>query len=559
MVELKLKSILRGVKSEDPAKRFEAMDQLYQYKLDEGLEVQIDVLKDFVKTAASRFPDPVDKWDNPSYYLIDFVCDFPMPEVVEAVLKYFDGFHLMAKERAIEFLLPTEDDVIFSVLEDKIIHLIQTEKAYLPVAELGNYPAFTKGILDKTIEQIQSPHYKFMIYELILSLHKSGIERSYNRDLVLPLLISDYTILKEEYLKYDKEYTTKFVYTSWKDSYFSLRDHLRLLLNSMEFYFSSQTEQALQEALHFNDPLIRTEALLVCVSKNLPYEKETLRECAEHIESAEMVYWELSDQNKAHLYPITTGKQKLLAKTRLFTTIINLPEEDGFAHFPEEIEIVDEVQTENAYRQPIRYYLMRFKEGSHTYVGWTGGYALEDGDDTAHLWDGTYTDFVEFDSLSLDEHKMAFFKKREAEQIEYENTVYYVSKPKVSKGLWFFYAILITQWVRALSDGIQDHFVIPLGFTVIGAILTVFELNRNKKRSVAIVGKQLLAVDGNKTQSIDLAEIRKVEHNKKYVLVYDRENKLSVKFPLKWVRYDQFYVYMREHTSHLKNIPYIQD
>ncbi|SFB13681.1 MULTISPECIES: hypothetical protein [unclassified Bacillus (in: firmicutes)] len=559
MVELKLKGILRGVKSEDPAKRFEAMDQLYQYKLDEGLEVQIDVLKDFVKTAASRFPDPVDKWDNPSYYLIDFVCDFPMPEVIEAVLKHFDGFHLMAKERAIEFLLPTEDDVIFSVLEDKIIHLIQTEKAYLPVVELGNYPTFTKGILDKTIEQIQSPHYKFMMYELILSLHKSGLERSYNRNFVLPLLISDYQNLKEEYLKYDKEYTTKFVYTSWKDSYFSLRDHLRLLLNSMEFYFSTQTEQALQEALHFNDPLIRTEALLVCVSKNLPYEKETLRECAEHIESAEMVYWELSDQNKAHLYPITTGKQKLLAKTRLFTTIINLPEEDGFAHFPEEIKIVDEVQTENAYGQPIRYYLMRFKEGSHTYVGWTGGYALEDGDDTAHLWDGTYTDYVEFDSLSLEEHKAAFFKKREAEQIEYENTVYYESKPKVSKGLWFFYAILITQWVRALLDGIQDHFVVPLGFTVLGAILTVFELNRNKKRSVAIVGKQLLAFDGNNTQSIDLAEIRKVEYNKKYVLVYDRENKLSVKFPLKWVRYDQFYVYMREHTSHLKNIPYIQD
>lgn len=51
------------------------------------------------------------------------------------------------------------------------------------------------------------------------------------------------------------------------------------------------------------------------------------------------------------------------------------------------------------------------------YAGWTGGYAFKQDDDTAQLQDATYTDFVKFDSATIQELE---------------------SSPKLSMGAWFF-------------------------------------------------------------------------------------------------------------------------
>lgn len=560
MIEIKLRSILKQVKSENPQKRFEALEQLFQYKMEEGLEVQIDVLKDVIKTAASTFPAPVDHWDNPSFYLIDFVCDFPMPEVIEGLLKHFDGFGLHAKVRAMELLLATEDEGIFYLLEEKIAELIQTEEIDLPVKELAAYPMLIKGILDKTLDQIKSKHYKFQLYDLLLSLVSSGMEHGYKKEIILPSLLNDYQAVKQEYLKFDADFSSKYVYTAWKDSYFAVRSRMRLLIALMEYYYSTDIGAELEQAMSFRDPFIKTEALLVCVAKNLPYDKNTLVEAAEQIETAEMVYWELKERNLEHLYPISEGKQPHLAKTRLFSTIINLPEEDeGVIRYPEDIHIIDKVETENTYSQPVRYYLLSFLENGTRYAGWAGGYALEDGDDTAELWDGSYTDFVEWDSASIEEHKAAFFKKRAEEQEEHQTSVYFESAPRLSRGAWFFLSLAVIHWIKEAVTGFSEEgipFLIAL--TVIGGAMCLYELTRNKKRKIEIVGQQLVKIDGSKQHTIGLHEIKKVEYNKKHVLVYNKKNEVAFTFPLRWVRYEQFYVHMLEHTDHLKDQPYIQ-
>ncbi|MEH7303730.1 hypothetical protein [Neobacillus drentensis] len=560
MIELKLRSILKQVKSENPQKRFEALDQLFQYKLEEGLEIQIDVLKDMIKTAASTFPEPVDKWDNPSFYLIDFVCDFPMPEVVEGLLKHFDGLDLQAKERAIEMLLSTEDEDIFYVLEEKIVELIQTEDFHIPVKELDPYPMLVKGILDKTLDKFNTQHYKLLLYSLVLSLNDSGLEKGYKKEVILPSLFKDYQAVKQEYLKFDADFSSKYVYTAWKDSYFAVRTKMKLFISLMEYYYSSEIGAELEQAMTFRDPLIKTQALLVCVAKNLPYQQNTLIEAAEHIESAEMVYWELKERNLEHLYPIAEGKQPHLAKTRLFSTIINLPEEDeGVIRFPEDIQIIDKVETENTYHQPIRYYLLSFLHIGTRYAGWAGGYALEDGDDTAELWDGSYTDFVEWDSASIEEHKAAFFIKRAEEREEHETSVYFESSPRLSRGAWFFLSLAVVHWIKeALTGFSKEGIPFLLALTVIGGAMCLYELTKNKKRKIEIVGLQLMMEDGSKQHTIGLHEIKKVEHNKKHVLIYDKKNEVAFSFPLRWVRYEQFYVHILEHTDHLKDRPYIQ-
>lgn len=559
LIELKLRNILRQVKSKTPKKRYEALDQLFQYKHQDGLEVQMDVLKDIIKTAASKFPERVDQWDNPSFYLIDFVCDFPMPEVIESLIKYFDDFDLQAKERVIEFLLSTEDDDIFYFLEEKIVKLMQTEDFVIPARELASYPVLIKGILDASLDKLHSNHYKFKLYDLLLSLNKSSYEQGYKKETVLSFLLEDYQAVKQDYIKFNPEYSTKYVYSAWKDSYFVVRNQMRLFISLMEYYYTPQIGNELEMALDFRDPLIKTEALLVCIAKNLPFKQSTLLECAEHIESAEMAYWELCEKNLEHLYPIPEGKQPHLAKTRLFSTIINLPEdEDGIIRLPDDIQIIDIVDTENAYGQPVRYYLTSFREHGCVYAAWVGGYALEDGDDTANLWDGTYTDFVEFDSGSIEEHKQTFFKKRAEEKLEYENSVYYESSPKLSNGAWFYLALLITHWIRAAFTGFEGSLLPSIFFTLIGAALFIFEFTKNKKRNILITGQQLIKKDGSKQHSIGLHEIKKVEYNKKHVILYNKKNEIAFKFPLKWVRYELFYLHMKEHTAHLKERPFIQ-
>ena len=560
MIELKLRSILKQVKSENPQKRFEALDQLFQYKQDEGLEIQIDVLKDMIKTAASRFPEPVDRWDNPSFYLIDFVCDFPMPEVVEGLIKHFDGLDLQAKERAIEMLLTTEDEDIFYVLEEKIVELIETEEFHIPVNDLDPYPMLIKGILDKTLDKLQTEHYKWLFYHLVLSLNDSGIEKGYRKDIILPSLLNDYHVEKLEYLKFDADFSSKYVYTAWKDSFFAVRTKMKLFISLMEYYFSADIGAELEQAMTFRDPLIKTQALLVCVAKNLPYQQNTLVEAAEHIESAEMVYWELRARNLEHLYPITEGKQPHLAKTRLFSTIINLPEEEeGVIRYPEDIQIIDTVETENTYRQPIRYYLLSFVHIGTRYAGWAGGYALEDGDDTAELWDGSYTDFVEWDSLSIEEHKAAFFKKRAEEKEEHESSIYFESSPSLSRGAWFFLSLAVVHWIKEAVTGFpKDGILFLVALTIIGGGMCLYELTANKKRKIRVVGQQLVMENGSKQHTIGLHEIKKVEHNKKHVLIYNKKNEVAFSFPLRWVRYELFHMHMLEHTDHLKDRPHIQ-
>ncbi|MEH7374298.1 hypothetical protein [Neobacillus drentensis] len=560
MIELKLRSILKQVKSESPQKRLEAFQQLSEYKHQEGLEVQIDVLMDMIKTAASKFPERVDNWDNPSFYLIDFVCDFPMPEVVDGLLKHFDGLDVQAKERAIETLLTTEDEEIFYMLEEKIIGLIQTEEFFIPVKDLEPYPMLIKGILDKTLEHLNTKHYKFMLYDLLLSLNSSGLEQGYKKEVILPTLLEDYQAEKQAYLKYDPDFTSKYVYTAWKDSYFVLRSRMRLFISLMEYYYSTDMGAELEQAMSFRDPFIKTEALIISIAKNLPYNQNTLVEVSNQIESAEMVYWELKERNLEHLYPITKGKQPHLAKSRLFSTIINLPEEEeGVIRFPEDIQIIDKIDTENTYGQPIRYYLLSFLHIGTRYAGWVGGYALEDGDDTAELWDGSYTDFVELDTVSIEEHKAAFFNKRAEEKQEHETSVYFESSPRLSKGAWFFLGLAVVNWIREAVGGFsEDSIPYLIVLTVIGGAVCLYELTRNKKRAIQVVGRQLVMKDGSKQHEIGIHEIKKVEYNKKHVLVYDKKNELAFKFPLRWVRYDLFYVHMMEHTDHLKDRPFIQ-
>ncbi|MBM7602874.1 hypothetical protein JOC75_000844 [Metabacillus crassostreae] len=561
MKEVKLRKIMSQIKSSDPEKRYNGLDELAYLKGDESLEVQVDVLVDIVKLASRDFPEPVDKWDIPSYYLIDFACDFLMQEVIEAVLKYFDGFHPFAKERAISFLLLTEDDKVIYELENILQLVLKTEELTLPVEELAQYPVLVKNLLAKNMNLFKSVHYKDTFFQLLLSLNESGIDQGFKKAELIPILVEEYRNKREAFLPYNNEYKTEFVYKAWKERYHTLRNELRFLISLMSYYFTEETEKLLLEATQFHDPLIKSEAILVCIDKNIPIEKSMMVNVAKHIESAEMIYFELKDANKEHLYPILENKQALLAKTKMFYHILNIEDEESHTtKYTEEITVIDKVDTENSYGQPVRYYLVKFIESDISYIGWVGAYSLEDGEDSAYSWEGTYTEFVEFDSLTIEEHKQAFFKNRNDDQKELEQSLFYVSHRKISKGLWFFYGIVVLRWIQLLFEGIsKENLYVPLVATIIALIGTLIEKNLNKNSWIAIGGFDLLFKKRKKESTLPLVNIKKVVKSNRFIFIYNKADELEMKIPMSWVRYEHFTHYLREQTNHLKDAPFIED
>jgi hypothetical protein len=560
MNEIKMRSLVKQLHSADPGNRYEALGMLYELKGQDDLKIRVEMLKDMVKEAASTFPERVDVWDNPSLGLVEFVCDYPMPEIIDEILLHFDGFDPDAKVRALKCLLLTKDEGIFQEIHDKTVQLVTHEEVVLPVEELCEFPVLLKGIVDKTIDQLESPYYKYMYYDFITAINESGVEAGYKRARVLPLLMADYAKLRDEYLKYDEEYRSDYAYQSWKESYFQLRYRINVLIGLMNFYYSEEAEGFLKEAVSCKDPRISTNAVVIAMNKNIPVQPDILQSLSTHVESAELMYWGLAEHNKEHLFPVSP-KQPVLAKAHLFNHLVHLQDEEGeeLNIFPENIQVVDSVDTVNSYGQPLRYYLMSFSHGDDVLAAWVGGYSLEEDDDSANMWEGTHTDLEPLQNRTVEEHKQIFLKKREEYTRENEEIVYYESSPSLSKGLWFFYAILISHWIRVFINGITEtEIYVSVGFTLLGGILTVYELWKKKRSAVVIVGRELWKVKGEKRESIPLQEIKKVTYDKKQISVFNKENILTMKVPLRWVEYGEFYYAMVEQTGHLREQPYIE-
>ena len=479
-----------------------------------------------------------------------------MQEVIDEMIKQFDKLNLRAQERAIEFLLTTENEQVFYFLEDKIINLMQNEHFVIPTNHLSVYPMLVKGILNRSLDRLTSATFKFPLYELIWAFNISGYEKGYKKDIILPILLEDYLAEKEVYIKLDADYTTKFVYSAWRDSYSITRNRMGLYIRLMDYYYSIEIENELKEASYFNDPILKTEAILVSIAKNLSYKQSQLIECAHHIESAEMTYWKLVDKNMAHLYPFTGAKQPHFAKTRLFFTVVNQSDSNR-VFFPEDIQVVDKVDTENPYGHRLRYYLMSFKERDTVYAGWVGGFTFEDGEDTAHLTNDSYTRFIELDSMSTEEHKHAFLEKNRVEKIVFENNVLFESSPKINNFAWFLLFPLAANWLQLLSGNVTS-LLFTIIFSIIIGSFFAYEIANKKRSKILIRDQQLVKQKGKIQHGIKMQDIKKIARNKKRIFIYDHNDELAFQFPLRWVRYELFYYHIKQHTIHLNKPPYIQ-
>ncbi|RFU60292.1 hypothetical protein [Bacillus sp. V59.32b] len=514
-IESQVKGILKRVVNEDPDLRYEALDELNGLKENNHNGLDKDVLIQVIETAANPFPKPVDKWDEPSFYLIDFVSDFRGPELSDAIVKNFADFSLFGKQRAVDFLLEVEEERSFAAFFEILERNLDVNTAIIPVDSLMERPMLAKRVMEKFYTYINNTTYKIDFYHLLSYLHAQDVFYQFKQKEILPILVADYQVALKQYKEYESDYNPKHVYCSWKDKYLEIRERLDLLLDLFVYYFSDETEQFLKDALFYKDPTLNARAAISCIQRDLPVTKDVLTHCATNIESAGTFHSNLLDIRKDHLNPIM-DKQTHAAKSRLFFHLLYENDQEIYA---KKIELMDQLETENNYGQPVRYYLAQVEANDDQFAAWVGAFNLEEGEDSIFMWDETYTELEPFNAYTVEEHKQRFFDRSNTEKEKDENEIH-------------------------------------------------FEVN-HQKHHVKIQGKQLFVSTPNETKTIPLHKIKKVTIEsmkgglfglvkKEHIVIYDIQGEASIVFPIYVLDYGEFCYTILEQTDHLKEPPFLE-
>jgi hypothetical protein len=511
-----LKDICKEVKHEDPDRRYLALDKLSSLKEKNNKDIDVESLFDAIELAGKPFPKPVDDWDDPSFYLIDFVADYRSPVLIDGIVKHFSGFSSYAKQRAFDFLCEMDEEKSYSAFFDILQTGIENESVIIPTETLIERPGMAKRTVEMFYPYLKNNKYKQDLYQLLDFLHREDIFYQFKKEEIVPLLLNDYQASLQKYREYDSIYNPKHVHLSWKENYLEIRLNIELYLSLFVYYRTAETNSLLMEALAFQDPILRANASIGCIQLDIPVYPAVLENLATNIESAEMFHYGLLRIRKEHLSPLNE-KQRFVAKSMLFYHLLYRTEEKAFAT---QIELVSSLDTENNYNQPVRYYLAKAEiHVGEEIAAWVGAFNLEAGEDSIFVWDGTYTEFETFDEHSIEEHKRIFLKKRQTEKELQENEI-------------------------AFEDGNQKHHIV-------------------------IKGSKLLVTSNGNTAEVALHEIRKVTIESRkggllglgktdHAVIYNKKNEEAALFPLKAANYGEFCMAIHEHTEHLQETPFLE-
>ncbi|MEH7399964.1 hypothetical protein V7148_03130 [Gottfriedia acidiceleris] len=559
-----LKRIVEGLKHTDPAIRHDAIFELIELSEVDDLQFNLLTLEWLAKEAAYPYPTSFKVWDEPSYHLIKFISDFEIPELTEALIKYYPEYSKAAKEEVFRYITSFDGEEHELAILELIEQDIQNKQVVLPLDVLYDNPGIIIKLLEKHTELFEVEEYKTTFYRLLsYCLDKNYLDR-FKTKYIAPLLLVDYQKQVDEFLRYQNDYDIKFVYGSWKETYLQIRSIMAIYLSLMEYYFNDEMTPFIKEAMSFTDPFIRTNAIIAALQRDIDVPEELLLDCATNIESTEYFYWEILRIRKEHLFPINEKKQEYFAKSHLFLHIV---QEHDFV--PETIELVKQLDIENSYNQPIRYYLASVSHDDQVIPAWVGAYSLEEEDDSIHMWEGTYLEDGQFNEKSIEEHVQLFMDKRANEKEEDASLVHYEGKPKISKWFYAWYLLLALRGYQAFST--MDPVYISLT-TLLAALIVSYHIYKTTlvKKKIEIVGNVVRYTEKDAHSQILLEDIKKItiqksnmktrllDRRSQVVAIYNKQNKVALEFPLECVSYDEFAFVVDELTDHLKEQPHIQ-
>lgn len=499
--EAKIFYYIEMVKSKKEEDRYKGIQGIAGL-LAKGGDYNIGVLIEMIKEAAGNFPKPAGEWDDPSLALVNFVSDYPDPDLIPHIVEHFKGFSEEAKIPAYVLLDRIDSEKSIQAIIEIMEEGFKEGNVEIPTPILYEKPIWAARVMEAFYPYLADERYKEDLYPLLRLAHEVDFFYQFKPNEIIPILINDFESYSKQYSEYDDSYSTKNAYRSWKEKYFALRIPFGQVISLFEYYYNDETEKYIKKGLSFRDPLLLTRAVIVALEKNLEVPCQTLEFVANHMESSEFFYSELLRIRKEHKNPFL-AKQPYAAKEHLFDFLVDWEEEI----IAEEIEILESIDTENEYGQPVRYYPAVFKHDGEEHLAWVGAYILEEGNDSLYILEGTYI-AGPFSGKSMQQHKQDFFKKRLQEREEDESAVHY------------------------------------------------------EEGSVRIIGKVLVAG----SEEIPLQEISRVTIQEvkgglfglkktPHVVIYDKEKNPAISFPEKDVDYGEICGVILDQTSHLKKPP----
>ncbi|MCA1066108.1 hypothetical protein QTG56_25535 (plasmid) [Rossellomorea sp. AcN35-11] len=551
----KLKKWIKDTNNPNPEKRLAAFQSIERFAEEDDTFSQ-SILYDMVN-AAIRTHQPVAEWDVPGYQLLKFAHSYNHPELAYEVLKVFSHLPKEAKPIAVDILCDIGDEKCVNGLYELLEEELQISNLDPYLNSLQKVPFVIVKLVDKNLKKLEEPIHKHSFYRLLLQCVSNEYIRPINKNYVIPVLLEDYKLKKQDYLAFNESYKTKYVYTSWKNNYIDIRNDMFTYLSLMEYYFSDETKELLTESLYFKDPILASNASIVCLQRNIDVGEDVLQFCSKHIESSVYFYDSLTSMRKEHLFSPGGKKQPLFAKTHLFYHLIHNKE---YGRFPDDISIEKTVDTENYYKQPIRCYIASFQsEDDEKYVALVGGYNLEAGEDESYMWDRTKTDFEPFDSKSLDQHVHKLVIEEQEKREESLKEIIYEGRPNWGKGsiLIFWFAVYFSY--RTIFHHMDE------GLTIIFlGLLIIKVISKTKERRDHTVKLDhtnvIFEAKGNRVV-VGQEKLKRVvieKKRKKMVVLYDKKDRVIMSFPKAYVNYDVFHRALRQTTEHLAEPPYIE-
>jgi len=576
-IQTKFKQIVKKLSSTDLYNRAKGIDQLRKSL---HKDVYLDSLIYLLEAAGKSFPNSLEDWDDGSYHLVGFCSEYPHSELVKPIEKNFEHYSERAKLQALYLLITIKTDVA----RDAYIRIIEKySKQFelgIDVAYIFEETEWAPSLVKKFIPLLKDNNLNASIFHMmLLCLRNSGEDLSLTSDeknLIIDQIKRNYQNNRVAYLSYDKDYSLQFVYQAWKESYAMIRSEMGIYLQLMQYFFDDEIQSFLLEALQFNDPYLKVDAVISLLERGYNVSRETIEFCAYNIEACVWFYTRLSESSKEHFYKINEEIQHSFVKNRFFHYLVD---HDDFGIVPDEIEVVKRHDTTNYYGQEVTYYLVKFKSQRDDWAekGWMAGYVgayLTEQIPSPKMLEDTITTFTSWDQLTEVEHIQQLEQFNKDDYAKHDSEVILESKPT------WHYGTFVLGFITAVRTWTSFSNNDPIYFLLLAMLWGVFlfkvyaTIKLRKESKVILKRRQLTFIKANESITIELhkiyrmtIELRKWGKNEgkmagyqlkvKYIVFYDKDENEILAIPSTFINTSLLMAEIQMLTNHLVEQPII--
>lgn len=571
-----INSIIVELHSQEPETRLKSIRRLKKLSMD---EITLNHLEMMLEEAGKPFPEPVDEWDDPSFHLLDWVAQYPDSDLVATIGKHFVGFSPLAQQRTLSLLIEIETDYARETYIEILSKFPKEGRIFINLEELyESCPHWVPRIIKKTIAQLEDERYVPFLYRMILFCLEQGMKvfSPAEEEKITHQLVENYEKLKQNYLPYDSAYQITHVYQAWKDVYLEVREDMRLYYRLMEYFYHDRTETILQEALLFQDPFLRAEAIITLLEHGVTIPNEIFHSTAHNVESSVYLYRQLRGRSKKNFYSKEDNIQHAFVRHHLFYFLLL---EEKFGVVAEELEVEREFVTKNFYDQDVSYFLVKFRSQDEKWAkkGWMSaivGAFITEGLPTPYVYDGTTTHYEEWDKKTPEEHFRSLHTEVVKDREEYDQQVVNEYIPPIAKlsSTFLFLLIFVSFKVVKLDNPIYFILVLlPIIFFAYKSI--VFYLYRKSTKLTMTTRSLRYQTGGGLKQEVLLHKIGRITAEERkwrkpegravfgfhgaYIVCYGKDGEEVLSFPMNLVDPFEFCDLVDDYTDHLKDPPVI--